>query len=211
MTTNIIRIEDNKIISEPTNYQGFTYNLITRECVPTGNRTPLKWDTLKNIFPGIVKDSSFLDLGANFGFFCFKALECGCDNTIGIEANKDYFEPVNVVLKSEGVKNFKWLYGRFPQVSDNADVVMALSLVHHLFSKMPLHDIIYHIKSCSNRFVIIEWIDRDDDSVKKYKYDKRFPEYNKTEFENILYQNFKSVENIGEGHHSTRTIYLLTV
>lgn len=211
MTTSIVRIEGDVIISEATNYQGFTYDVINNKCEPVGVRTPFKWDTLKEVFPRIVKDASFLDIGANFGFFCFKALECGCSLTVGIEANETYHNSVNTVLKQKNIQNFKWIHGRFPAVRERTDVVMALSLVHHMFSKMSLEEIINSIKECTNKYAIVEWIDRDDNMVKKYKYDQNFPEYNRQNFEKIMNDNFSSVEDVGEGHHATRTIYLLTV
>jgi len=211
MTTNIVRVENNTIISAETNYQGFVYDIEKNSCKPTGNRTPFKWSTLKEIFPSIVKGSSFMDIGANFGFFCFKALEHECSYTVGIEANKNYYESINNVLKSKKIENFEWVYGRFPEISKEVDVVMALSIVHHLFSKMSLEKIVLNIKKCAKKHAIIEWVDRNDSSVKKYGYDKNFPEYNKFKFDDLLNNNFNVVKDIGKGHHSSRIIYLLTV
>lgn len=212
MTTNIIRIEDNYIISEETNYQGFIYDCSLNKCSPKGHRTILKWKTLESIFPLLVKNRSFLDIGANFGFFCFKALEHGCSHTIAIEAYKDYYDPIVRAIEEKGLSKIKYILGEYPKITGiTADVVMGISLVHHLFAKKySLEKIVENLFNISNRYVIVEWIDRNDAMTIKHGFLENHPEYNKKNFEDIISINFSEWNYIGEGHHPTRFIYLLT-
>lgn len=214
MTTNIIRIEQDCIISEETNYQGFAYDCVQNKCTPRGHRTTLKWKTLRSVFPALVKGNSFIDIGANFGFFCFKAMEHGCTHTIAIEAFKDYLEPIVQAINEKNLTKIEYVLGVFPEVAKkenlSADVVMGLSLVHHLFVKYSLEIIIEDFFNITNKYMIVEWIDRDDEMAKKHGFVEAHPEYNKKKFEQIISGIFSKWGYIGEGHHPTRFIYLLT-
>ena len=53
-------------------------------------------------------------------------------------------------------------------------------------------------------------IDRDDDMAIKHGFVEAHPEYNKKKFEQLISEVFLKWEYIGEGHHPTRFIYLLT-
>ena len=211
MTTNIIRCDGNFIISEPTNYQGFIYDCSKNICIPTGHRTPLKWDALKDIFPGLVFEKSFMDIGSNFGFFGFKALEHKCKNVIAIESFKDYYQPISDAVKHQNINNFQWVLGNFPKILEviplEADVVMGLSLIHHMSPKYSLGKIVEELSKITKNNLIVEWIDREDDMVKKHGYLDKHPEYNRKNFEDELSKMFKKWNYIGNGHHLTRFIY----
>lgn len=210
MTTAIVRLENDTIISKPTNYQGFEYNVVDNVCIPTGNRTPRKWGVVAGVFPELVCGKSFLDIGANFGFFCFKALEHGATKATGIEAHRPYWEALGNVLRENPVPRLEWVHVRWPDHYCTADVVMALAMVHHLFGNgMSLEVILDELRACANEYVIVEWIGRDDKQVIRKGIPDRYPEYDRTNFCYLMDQRFSDIVYLGTSHHETRHVYLL--
>jgi len=209
-TTSNMSYNHPLIVSDDTNYQGFNYNIETKKCEPTNHRTIGKWKTLGSYFEdGLVKGKSFADIGANFGFFNFKALENGCTKTVAIESSKDYAKELKKCLNKSKIENFDLIVGKYPKdVKElKVDVLMAMSILHHLYSKNKLEECVKEILSRTKKNLIIEWIDVDDRSMKRKKHNLN-KDYTKSNFERILSEQCKSVKQIGEGHHDTRMIYL---
>ena len=204
MTTDFMRIEDGKIISENTNYQGYTYDIESNICTPTNHRTIPKWKAVGDVFEKIVKGSSFMDIGASMGFFCFKALECGATMSTGIEANSGYHKSVEMVCGDK----IKYINDKFPGPCVGADVVMALSLVHHLSRSNSLEVIADELANVTGKHLIIEWIGNDDRTSAKYDYNDS---YSWEKMDGYLRKHFESVEFVNYGHHQTRSIYLCSI
>jgi hypothetical protein len=209
MTTAIVTVEDGCIVSAKTNYQGFTYNPATNLCAPTNNRVVRKWAVVRDVFPELVRGRSFMDLGANFGFFNFKALECGAAHTIGIEAHEPYHAALAAALARVPVPGLEWVCARWP-TTHQADVVMALSLVHHLAMKTPLERILDDLRAGAHEAVIAEWIDPEDKQATRKGLHER-PEYTRARWLALARERFSTVELLGHGHHDTRLVYLLGV
>jgi len=206
-TTSVVRIAESCILSNETNYQGFLFNIRSNVCIPLGHRTPPKWKTLEPYFASLVKGKTFLDIGCNFGFFNFKALECGATSTTGIEANEEYFQAVDRAIQQAGLRSFVLKKGRFPEIKEKHDVVMALSVVHHIYGKYSLAETVSEIASCVSHTLIIEWIDNNDISMNAKKHSEN-NDYNKTNFEKLLSSYFPKIKSLGHGHHLSRFIYL---
>lgn len=209
-TTAIVKFEDNTLISLPTNYQGFNFDLKKNVCTPTNNRAKLKWKTLERYFPAIVKGQTFVDLGANFGFFLWKALEYGAEKVIGIEANRAYHGVIEEELKYLDLP-VTWLRLCFPleTVEIHGDVVMFLSLIQHTFPKLSIPATLGFLKGMADKFIIFEWVGRRDRAVIRKGWADAHPEYSKSEFLKACDAADLLHVQLGLGHHPTRTIYLL--
>jgi len=202
MTTSIIREEGDLIVSENTNYQGYTFNKSTKVCTPTNHRTIPKWEALKGIWPDIIPNNSFMDLGSSMGFFCFKAVEFGATRSIGVESHSSYFNAVSKVCGDF----VEYVNARFPTINGlQSDVVMALSLIHHLSRGYSLEQIAEDLSNATEKFLIIEWIGKDDRTNAKYHYEESHSWEN---MEFFLLERFKTVEFINHGHHKARLIFL---
>lgn len=209
-TTCIVELTEKKLISAPTNYQGFEYDLDEKTCTPTNKRAKKKWAAVEHLFPRVVEDHTFVDLGANFGFFCYKALECGAMRATAVEGHKQYYEAMAPAQDLE--RRCEWIHARFPQGTHHigGDVVMCMSLLHHVFPKCSLGDILTALHNMTYDAVIVEWIGRDDRAIVRKGWAGQHPEYNLARFRDLSRRLFRGgIYRIGEGHHDTRTIYLL--
>lgn len=208
-TTEIVTVEDGLVVSEDSNYQGYTYSPLLNLCLPTNKRCIRKWAVVQKVFPWLVRDRAFMDIGASFGFFCFKALEHGARLSIGLEKHPPYHRAMRDALRQAPVPNLEWVNGSWPETGHKADVVMILSVIHHLFPKKSLGAILDDLYQSSNRWVIAEWIARDDKQVQRKGFAKQHPEYSHEGFLLLASDRFRSVEFLGNGHHKTRFVYLL--
>lgn len=208
-TTCIVTVEDGKLISAETNYQGFVWDPALNVCTPTGKRAVAKWKAVQGIFSDLVKHREFIDIGANFGFFCFKALEYGASWVTGVENNKSYWRAIQDAHML--TSRFAWLHKKFPGGTEylHGDVVMCLSLVHHLFPRLSLASILGHLHQMARMYVLLEWVSPLDRAIRRKGWGPQHPEYNFDQFRTVAEQLFSSIEPINPGHHETRHIYLL--
>ena len=91
--------------------------------------------------------------------------------------------------------------------SVHTDVVMCLSLVHHLFPLYSLTGILSHLSFVTNETLLVEFPGRADKMVQRKKWLDDHPEYNREAFEEIAKAEFAKVEFVNVGHHDTRWIY----
>jgi SAM-dependent methyltransferase len=210
-TTCIVDLNEERIVSAPTNYQGFEYGLDSGVCIPTNNRTKKKWKAVEIFFPELVRGRSFLDLGANFGFFCYKAMEQGASHATAVESNKQYFSAISRAQDLE--RRVAWLHAKFPQGTSHleADVVWCMSLIHHVFPKKSMEEILDALREMTHVAAVVEWVGRDDRAVRRKGWARQYPEWNEQNFRTLAEERFVRVFYIGEGHHPERALYVLTV
>lgn len=202
MTTSIMYKKGPLIISADTNYQGYTYDTEKKVCTPTNHRTAPKWETVRGIWPSIIPGNSFMDIGASMGFFCFKAVEHGASKSIGIESHGDYFNAVKSVCGDI----IDYHQCRFPAINGlSADVVMALSIVHHLLQSHGIETVAQQLADVTKKALIVEWIGVDDRTQAKYGYGEN---HKWEKMQAVLEQSFADIQFVGFGHHETRKIYL---
>lgn len=206
MTTAIVCVQDNCLISEDTNYQGFVWDSEALVCTPTNSRVLKKWATLEPHFPALVKNKSFLDIGANMGFFCFKALEHGAQAVTGLEKHLPYFNSLASALRhlDPATRNLTWVHVKWP-TEDRADVVMMLSMVHHLLARMSLEEILERLRQAAP-VAIFEWVEPWDAMAKRKGYLDYPPRHM---FLDYACENFGGFQCLGFGHHRSRFIYRL--
>ena len=168
---------------------------------------------------------SVLDLGANTGKF--SELACGYSNrVIALEFDKKCVDQIEKTIEETGNMKLHTLLGDLSQTSPDfgllgkehpsiikrakSDLVLVLALVHHLaLTRMiPLELITDLVYEFSNRYVLIEFIEKSDRKVNLLLQNN--PRYypSKDEFELIIQQKFKLLEQ-KTLDKSVRTLYLL--
>ena len=93
-----------------------------------------------------------------------------------------------------------------------ADCVLALALVHHIAitNNVPLDKIAEFMASVTNKYLIIEFVPKDDSNAKKLLYLREdiFKDYFKDNFE-MQFSKLFSILKINNIKGSKRTIYLM--
>jgi len=209
--TRKVEVVGNTIVAAPTNYQGFVYSRLTGECKPNNPRMIAKWKAVEQVFPGLVCDQTFLDVGSAHGFFCLKALEHGARRATGIEMNENLFRPMLAAITKLPVPRLSWVKTRWPDGHLHADVTMAMSLIHHLVFRddMSLWDIVLGLYACTDVVCIAEMVGRKEPGVIRYMEKQDKPDYSTENFEHIAKSVFAKVDWIGTGHCPDRPVYLL--
>ena len=168
---------------------------------------------------------SVLDLGANTGKF--SELACHyADRVIALEFDKKCVDQIFKTIEKTGNMKLHALLGDLSQTSPDfgllgkehpsifkrakSDLVLVLALVHHLaITKMiPFELITDLVYEFSNHFVLIEFIEKSDRKVSLLLQNN--PRYypSKAEFELIIQQKFKVLQQ-RTLDKSVRTLYLL--
>jgi predicted RNA methylase len=168
---------------------------------------------------------SILDLGANTGKFSELACDYA-DRVIALEFDKKCVDQIEKSIEETGNTKLHTLLGDLSQTSPDfgllgkehpsifkrakSDLVLVLALVHHLaLTKMiPFELITDMVYEFSNRFVLIEFIEKSDRKVSQLLQNN--PRYypSKVEFELIIQQKFKLLKK-KTLDKSVRTLYLL--
>jgi hypothetical protein len=214
--TKILKVRDKCIVAARTNYQGFVYDTEKNVCTPTNARMKKKWAAVEAVFPDLVRGRSFLDIGACFGFFCFKALEHGARLPIGLEMNENFYRPVADALLELRISGkadspgpwMAWIKKKWP-TDVKADVVMAMSVLQYIFPDLSLTGFLDRIKWSARVAALVEFPRREDSTVIKEGWLDDHQEYTRANFEALARERFASVECLGLGHTNTRHVYLL--
>lgn len=168
---------------------------------------------------------SVLDLGANTGKF--SELACHyADRVIALEFDKKCVDQIEKSIEETGNTKLHTLLGDLSQTSPNfgllgkehpsifmrakSDLVLVLALVHHLaLSKLiPFELITDLVYAFSNRYVLIEFIEKSDRKVNQLLQNN--PRYypSKEEFEEIIQRKFTILKQ-KTLDKSVRTLYLV--
>lgn len=151
------------------------------------------------------KISSVIDLGANTGEYSIIAAESGCEVT-AVDSDHDCIDYLYIHSNEKGLNILPLcldISNPTPSIGWNnrertgflerfkADCLFALALVHHLLvsGRQPLHRIVELFARLTNRFLIVEYIGRDDSMFqlliknRRENYDFYNLDYFKTEFQ----------------------------
>lgn len=154
-----------------------------------------------------VKSGTLVDIGANWGFFC-RTFERSGFNCTAMEHDPEAVYFMKKLRRSEGC-SFDIIEGDLLGHSKpiTADVVLALSIFHHLVRTDDLErQLIQFLKLLDVNFMILEANIKGEDIVKDYANDyggDLFPQFI------IRHSCLKSFEQIGTEPENGRPIYLL--
>ena len=177
-----------------------------------------KYKLLKKVFKEDLSGKTYLDLGANSGFFTFYAHQQGAEcKAIDMDSNyinildkiSRYFD-YNIIIDKINIADYK----------KPADIVIALSLIHWIYSCTSIYgsmeELVNFFRSITKEYLIIEWIDPLDEAIQYFnhlEYNINFSDssYNHEEFLKQLKKYFSSIELLGKTRHNTRMIYKVSV
>lgn len=196
------------------------YDLVNGTPENIGQRMQRKLHALEGIFPEDLSGKSVLDVGCDMGFWSFLCSSRGASKVLGLDRGRDvkgygYVDlPEFNKSRSNGtVCSFEKInlgmmwheYGKF-------DLVLLMSLYHHIFNQCGKHDPIWYWLSNHVREKLI-WENPTDstDSVVRMNVENHLiPAYNKKAILESASRYF-DYEYIGPAEHEpTRSVYLFT-
>jgi len=181
------------------------------------------WD---DKFANIIKESkSFLSLGSNKGYFCFKMNKSGL-RTVGVEPSKSQVDLCSDIVKYFKLENISFIRSEFNKKVlaqlDGYDLVYMGNMYHYIFNQFhnhqPIWELLYKI---ANKYIIFENpLDNTDTVVQGNFFNPDRPknlwcpdvqrEYTKEKFLQVVSQYF-TIQDLGvSATSSTRNLYLLT-
>ena len=198
-------------------------------------RIPDKLKAYGDLFPKDMTDKIFLDVGCDFGFWCFEATQRGAA-VLGLDRGRNEKDGTHyniVEMNQRVVKQFPEKYGWCDFESINLgkewkkfgsfDIVMCCSMYHHIYAQCGDHDTIMEwlsshcwpssCKSDKPGYVIWE----NPINLKDGVANQHIPQEYKANYtqEKILESAnkfFDSVEHIGSAMHvKTRQVYKMVV
>lgn len=159
---------------------------------------------------------SFLDLGANAGFFCFLALQNGAVKATALDIDQEYLFMIMKARDILGFDNLKVVNRNVSDWNEPGDVVLAMALVHWIYSCTAnygsLDSVVEKLASLTNYILIIEWVDPSDPAIEFFKH-TQWNQSNISEpydylmFLKALSDHFSSYELIGE-ISDTRRVFI---
>ncbi len=198
-------------------YHNYTYDKTLENPIVLNNYKQIKQlELIDNI--KFDKNSALLDLGCGNGAIgLFMLLKYNFNKLILVDHDKEYIDNINsLILWSEKLKeNVTTINTDFKENNVTGDYVLALSLIHWLYSVTSDYGCLFKVIEAIKKFVtkglIVEWIDNEDSAIKYFShisFNKEIhkTEYNKENFIKALNNNFKTVEFIGKSTE-TREIY----
>lgn len=114
--------------------------------------------------------SSFLDIGCSAGLLSFLAKEAGFSAVTALDHDPEYIGVVGEVARLSGL-SVRTVVGQWRDARHSFDVVAAISLIHWIFSLTAAEgsfDAIFsYLASITNRYLLIEWVERRDIAILK--------------------------------------------
>jgi SAM-dependent methyltransferase len=150
---------------------------------------------------------SFLDLGANAGFFCFLALQNGAQQATAIDIDQPYLDVISKTRDHLGFENLEAVNSNVNDWSQPADVVIALALVHWLYSCTALYGsleaVIQKFATLTNYLLLVEWVDPADPAIEFFHHTdwnqaNANEPYTFSLFEEALSKHFVKHELVGD-------------
>lgn len=119
--------------------------------------------------PRYLAHRSILDLGANAGFHSFWALQMGAEKVIAVDIDEDYLKMLKEAKIKLGFDNLEIEEANVMDLDKSSDVVLAISLVHWLYSCTALFgsldDVIKKLRQLTKYILVVEWIAPEDSAI----------------------------------------------
>ena len=198
-------------------------------------RIPNKLKAYEKVFPKDMTNKTFLDVGCDFGFWCFEAAQRGASGVCGLDRGRDESDGThyNIVQMNKNVaEQFPDKYGQCYFVEINLgkewkpfgefDIVMCCSMYHHVYAQCGDHDKImkWLAEQCTPSsenydpgYVIWENpVDLKDGVANKHIPQEFKANYTQEKILESANKFFNSVEHIGSAMHvNTRQVYKMAV
>ena len=158
---------------------------------------------------------SFLDLGANGGFFSFWSLIKGAERAIGIDMDPQYVEIIRKAGLHFEFTNVKAIRGNVVDQTQPEDVVCAMALVHWIYSCTAvmgsLAAVVKYLAELTKYLLLVEWVAPDDPAIQFFhhtEWNQGFVTgpYTEAEFFDAMNSSFARIELVGQVT-DTRRIY----
>jgi len=109
--------------------------------------------TARAILPDDLSGESVLDIGSNFGFFCFEAAKRGATRVLGIDVDPENIRKARLLADCLGLNvEFALLDFEVDSLNEQFDHVLCLNVLHHL--RNPLASIERLIEMTTGRLVL---------------------------------------------------------
>jgi len=188
---------------EVKGYQCFNINRETKEIILKNK--PQKFTRLAIILKNYNNNfncKEIVDIGCNSGLTGLIALSSGFNKVFCLDHDVQYLEIVDLismVLKLNGrLKSHEFNFGdSLGKYIDNkkTDIIYCGAIIHWIFNlTASFHNfrkIISYLTMHTDKFLMIEWVDPEDDAIKLFNHTKRNQssideEYNMVNFENAI-------------------------
>jgi len=164
--------------------------------------------------PKMLAGRTFLDLGANAGYWSFLAQKHGASRILAVEMDPDYRRVIRGIsdLYDLGITVTK----RVQDVRSRFDVVNALALVHWLYCCTAdfgsLEAVVDFLAARTKERLHVEWVAPEDPNVEQFGHTRWRPEivtgpYTEEAFLYAMRSNFREVVHCGD-LTPTRKIYV---
>lgn len=197
-------------------YQEFVLTKDTVRVLDEDKNLSEKQELLTPFFrPAYLTHRTVLDLGASAGFFCFWALQAGAERAVALDMDEKYVDMVGKAREKFGFGNLAVVKGNVSEWDEPADIVLALALVHWIYSCTALFGsldaIMERFAQLTRYMLIVEWIDPSDPAIEFFhhvEWNKDFARgpYTLEAFESALSRHFVRWSLVGEVS-PTRRLY----
>jgi hypothetical protein len=187
-----------------------------------------KEDTIRN-WLGEIKATKIIDLGANTGKFSFIASEYA-NSVISLEGDGNCVNKIISEIKEKNIENIFPLIGNIAEPTPSigvlnsetetiykrgeSDVVLALAVTHHLYftNKLSFEQINKVLTKFCRKFIIVEFIKKEDQKIKILTENKNYDFIKYNEFEFLLpYEKDFSLIEKKELKDSNRILFMFKV
>lgn len=180
-----------------------------------------------NEWVDLIKPDSMVDLGANNGLFCFQNIN-KIKKIIAIESDETCVEKIENEISKKNISNifcakidlsnptpnFGVMNDEFKDIFLRAksDLVLALAITHHLFisNYMSFKQITILLEKFSKRYVIVEFISKNDRRIEQLKLqsERNMIDYSEETFIQSLESKFSLIKK-HNFNNSNRVLMLL--
>jgi GT2 family glycosyltransferase/glycosyltransferase involved in cell wall biosynthesis/serine/threonine protein kinase len=198
-------------------YQEFFLSGVNHAVVPKDDKLKVKHELLTPYFkPKFLAKRTFLDLGANAAFYSFWALSEGAEKAIAVDIDEIYLNIVNKAANLLSINELDTFQSNIADWEQPADVVLALALVHWIYSCSALFGsldaIVAKLSQLTNCILIIEWVAPEDEAIRYFHHlswnqNGITEAYTVEAFECALAKYFSHYQKIGDVSPS-RSLYV---
>jgi len=182
-----------------------------------------KYNKIKEILLNLINHNninSISDVGCSAGIVSYLSYFLKVPIIYALDHDNEYLEIIRKINNKLEIKNVFPIKYSFGDMMNQSDIIIMLALIHWIYSCTSLYgnfdDIFKYLKPFIKQFLLIEWIEPNDNAIKKFKHlsfnsDIIKEEYNKENFEKSLLKNIGKFESIIELDGKTRILYIVRV